>query len=173
MKNKIFQSISIKISLLSTIFTFIVLIAMGLAIQKHVIDHFNSQNLSQLNGKVYLIEKLLEKNPEKIEFELNKALVGHNNLSIQIKLPDDKTIYQSKNIPINFNEFIKNKNKTSSISWSNNLHSYQGVILQKNILINSKIQNVKITAIIETTDNFQFLHFFKRKLILIGGRIQT
>lgn len=142
---------------------------MGLAINHHVIRHFSEQNQRQLEGKIQLINNLLQQSPSNFQKNLDEALVGHENLSIQITLPDGKILYQTKNLSIDSNA-LNTKNNTPSkwVTWQNNSHSYQGIILNKDILWANKVQTVQIIAGIEITENFEFLHFFKQKLVLIG-----
>lgn len=165
MKSKIFKSISFRISFISTVFTIVILLTMGLVINQHVINHFSEQNKDQLIGKVQLIEDLFEQNQGSLQHNLDAALAGHENFIVQISLQDGSVLYHSKNVTID----PKNLRKSADshwINWKDEHHSYQGIILDKNIAATQ--QRIEIIAAIEITDNFQFLHFFKQQLVLIG-----
>lgn len=165
MKSRIFRSISFRISFISTVFTIAILLTMGFVINQHVINHFSEQNKNQLIGKIQLIEGLFEQDQSSLKRNLDTALVGHENFIVQISLQDGSVLYRSKNTHINTKKLSMNPN-SRWINWKDEHHSYQGIILDKKIGVTK--QRIEIIAAIEITDNFQFLHFFKQQLVLIG-----
>ncbi|WP_291373982.1 heavy metal sensor histidine kinase [Acinetobacter sp. UBA6720] len=167
MKLKILNSISFRISFLSIIFTILVLIIMGLTIHQHVISHFSTQNKNQIEGKLQLIENLLLKKPNEFQESLNKALIGHDNLIVQIQTQSKQILYQTRHHKIDILNFEDTKT-SPLVSWNNDNNTYQGIIVKRPLIIDNSPQEVEIIVAMEVSDNFQFLHFFKQQLVLIG-----
>ena len=54
------NAISLRISLIFSLFTIVILLIMGIVIHQLVMHHFEQQDHTQLEGKVELIENLLK-----------------------------------------------------------------------------------------------------------------
>ena len=68
---------------------------MGLVIHQLVMHHFETQDRTQLEGKIQLLENLLEQNPansQELNIYLKDALVGHHDLIVQIERPTGQII---------------------------------------------------------------------------------
>ena len=167
MNNKLFRSIGFRISFISTLFTILILVIMGIFVNQHVVNYFYQQNQKELEGKIQLIENLILQKPANFKNSLDEALIGHDNLVIQIKLANGQTLYHKKNVHTDLSQFVQNKN-AGWVNWKNNNQSYQGVIVNKSIYYNNANQNMQIIAAIEVTDNFYFLHSFKQQLFIVG-----
>jgi two-component system heavy metal sensor histidine kinase CusS len=75
---------------------------MGLVIHQLVMHHFEAQDRTQLEGKIQLIENLLEQNPsnsQELNLYLKDALVGHHDLIVQIERPTGQIIFSSAPSP--------------------------------------------------------------------------
>lgn len=167
MNNKLFRSIGFRISFISTLFTILILVIMGIFVNQHVVNYFYQQNQKELEGKIQLIENLILQKPANFKNSLDEALIGHDNLVIQIKLANGQTLYHKKNVHTDLSQFVQNKN-AGWVNWKNNNQSYQGVIVNKSIYYNNANENMQIIAAIEVTDNFYFLHSFKQQLFIVG-----
>ncbi|MCH7313030.1 heavy metal sensor histidine kinase [Acinetobacter sp. ANC 3882] len=167
MNNKLFRSIGFRISFISTLFTILILVIMGIFVNQHVVNYFYQQNQKELEGKIQLIENLMLQKPANFKNSLDEALIGHDNLVIQIKLANGQMLYHKKNVDTDLSQFVQNK-KAGWVNWKNNSQSYQGVIVNKSIDYNNANQNMQIIAAIEVTDNFYFLHSFKQQLFMVG-----
>lgn len=140
---------------------------MGTLINQHVINHFVEQNKAQIQGKLQLIENLLNQNPTDFQPNLDEALIGHKNLIIQIKIQDGAVLYQTENAAQRLKQ-MQQRNHAKWLNWNNQSDNNQAIIVNKNIKLNQKQQTVEILAAIETTDTFEFLHFFEQQLLYIG-----
>ncbi len=97
MRNKLFRSIAFRISFISTLFTTLILIVMGIFVNQHVVNYFYQQNQKEIEGKIQLIENLFQQKPSNFKDSLDEALIGHDNLLIQIKLANGQILYNKKN----------------------------------------------------------------------------
>ncbi|OJU83090.1 MAG: two-component sensor histidine kinase [Acinetobacter sp. 39-4] len=167
MRNKLFRSIGFRISFLSTLFTILILIVMGIFVNQHVVNYFYQQNQKEIEGKIQLIENLFQQKPSNFKDSLDEALIGHDNLVIQIKLANGQTIYNKKNDHTDLSQLIQNRNG-QWVNWKNKDQSYQGIMVNKNLRYDQIDQNMQIIAAIEVTDNYYFLHSFKQQLLMIG-----
>ena len=73
MTRKLFNAISFRIAIIFSLSTVIILMIMGLVIHQLVMHHFEAQDRTQLEGKIQLIENLLQQNPSNSQ-ELNLDL---------------------------------------------------------------------------------------------------
>ncbi|WP_151769082.1 heavy metal sensor histidine kinase, partial [Acinetobacter colistiniresistens] len=167
MRNKLFRSIAFRISFISTLFTTLILIVMGIFVNQHVVNYFYQQNQKEIEGKIQLIENLFQQKPSNFKGSLDEALIGHDNLLIQIKLANGQILYNKKNVHADLSQLIQQKNGRW-INWKHNNQSYQGIVVNKTIRYDQSNQNMQIIAAIEVTDNYYFLHSFKQQLLMVG-----
>jgi len=163
------SSISLRISLIFTTFTALILLIMGIVIHQLVTHHFESLDRNILEGKVALIRNILQKMPDNesiILLHLKEALVGHHGLVVQIERPigtslfstiatkiSDKSTHQGTDLPL--------------AEWQLNHKNYRGIIAihpQTAMLMSDRI-----AVGVETTDHIQFLDEFRQQLLIIGG----
>lgn len=166
---RLLSSISLRISLIFTFFTALILLIMSIVIHQLVMHHFEKQDRVLLEGKVALIENILQQIPQNQPLliqQLNDALVGHHGLMVQIErpigtpllaniaasIPDPSTRY-SKLLPL--------------AAWQINQKDYRGIIVKHAPTASS--HSDRIVVGVETTDHFHFLDEFRQQLLVIGG----
>src|SRR5574343_1769334 len=112
MNNKLFKSISFRIGIIFSLSTICILIMMGFFIHKLVMHHFETQDRTQLEGKIQLVQNLLKQNPKnspKLNLYLKDALVGHHDLIVQIERPTGQILFSSAPALIKAQTLIKSK----------------------------------------------------------------
>ena len=85
---------------------------MGLVIHQLVMHHFETQDRTQLEGKIQPLENLLEQNPkntDELKIYLKDALVGHHDLIVQIERPTGQIIFSSAPAVIKPQTIVKSK----------------------------------------------------------------
>ena len=170
MNNKLFKSISFRIGIIFSLSTICILIMMGFFIHKLVMHHFETQDRTQLEGKIQLIQNLLQQHPKnspELDLYLKDALVGHHDLMVQIERPAGQILFSSASSIINTQNLIKSANN-SWIKWQVQNKTYRGMIYTTGINRNSEIQSVRIIVGIDTSEHLHFLKDFKRQLLYIG-----
>ena len=170
MNNNLFRAISFRIGIIFSLSTIFILIIMGLFINKLVMHHFETQDRTQLEGKIQLIQNLLQQHPKnspELNLYLRDALVGHHDLMVQIERPTGQILFSSASSIINTQNLIKSANN-SWIKWQVQNKTYRGMIYTTGINRNSEIQSVRIIVGIDTSEHLHFLKDFKRQLLYIG-----
>ncbi|MEJ2899346.1 heavy metal sensor histidine kinase [Acinetobacter sp. NS-4] len=161
MRNKVFQAISFKISLVFSFFTIVIFMILGLVINQLVIHHFQDQDRSQLEGKVQLIQNLLKQYPEnsvELPQYLHDALVGHHDLIVQVERPTGQIIFSS--MPSAFKSPIfKASSPTNWLEWQIQDRSYRGLV--------EHTATAKIIIGIDTLEHAHFLKEFRQQLLII------
>src|SRR5690606_4493635 len=97
--------------------TIFILIIMGFFIHKLVIHHFETEDRTLLEGKIQLIENLLKqhpKNSQELNLYLKDALLGHNDLIVQIEQPIGQILFSTAPTIINSRNLIQ----SSPNSWT-------------------------------------------------------
>lgn len=166
---RLLSSISLRISLIFTFFTSFILLIMSIVIHQLVMHHFDEQDRALLEGKVALIENILQqipKNQPLLIQQLNDALIGHHGLMVQIErpigtpllatiaasIPDQPTRY-GKLLPL--------------AEWQINQKDYRGIVVKHSQTESS--HSDRIVVGVETTDHSHFLDEFRQQLLVIGG----
>ena len=170
MNNNLFRAISFRIGIIFSLSTIFILIIMGLFINKLVIHHFETQDRTQLEGKIQLIQNLIQQNPKnspELNLYLRDALVGHHDLMVQIERPTGKVLFSSAPSTINTQHLTKSANN-SWIKWKIQDKTYRGIIYNTEMNKNNVIQSVRIIVGIDTSEHLHFLNDFKRQLFYIG-----
>ncbi|MBN6538435.1 heavy metal sensor histidine kinase [Acinetobacter pittii] len=170
MKHKVFNAISFRIAIIFTLSTVVILMIMGLVIHQLVMHHFETQDRTQLEGKIQLLHNLLEQNPsnsEDLNLYLKDALVGHHDLIVQIERPTGKIIFSSAPAIINSQSLIKSK-YNPWIEWKMENKTYRGLIYNKASDQNNNISTAQIIVGVDTSDHIHFLNEFRRQLLYIG-----
>ncbi len=115
MNNNLFKSISFRIGIIFSLSTICILIMMGFFIHKLVMHHFETQDRTQLEGKIQLVQNLLKQNPKnspELNLYLRDALVGHHDLMVQIERPIGKVLFSSAPSTINTQHLTKSANNS-------------------------------------------------------------
>ncbi|MCU4563272.1 heavy metal sensor histidine kinase [Acinetobacter sp. WU_MDCI_Abxc222] len=170
MTHKVFNAISFRIAIIFTLSTVVILMIMGLVIHQLVMHHFETQDRTQLEGKIQLLHNLLEQNPsnsQDLNLYLKDALVGHHDLIVQIERPTGQIIFSSAPAIINSQSLIKSK-YNSWIEWKIENKTYRGLIYNKASDQNNSISTAQIIVGVDTSEHIHFLNEFRRQLLYIG-----
>ena len=170
MNNKLFQSISFRIGIIFSLSTIFILIIMGFFIHKLVIHHFETEDRTLLEGKIQLIENLLKqhpKNSQELNLYLKDALLGHNDLIVQIEQPIGQILFSTAPTIINSRNLIQSS-PNSWIEWKIKDKTYRVISYNTNISENSELKSIKIIVGIDTSVHLHFLKDFKQQLFYIG-----
>ncbi|MDQ9890209.1 heavy metal sensor histidine kinase [Acinetobacter pittii] len=170
MTHKVFNAISFRIAIIFTLSTVVILMIMGLVIHQLVMHHFETQDRTQLEGKIQLLHNLLEQNPsnsEDLNLYLKDALVGHHDLIVQIERPTGQIIFSSAPAIINAQSLIKSK-YNPWIEWKIENKTYRGLIYNKASDQNNNISSSQIIVGVDTSEHIHFLNEFRRQLLYIG-----
>lgn len=170
MTRKLFNAISFRIAIIFSLSTVIILMIMGLVIHKLVMHHFEAQDRTQLEGKIQLIENLLEQNPsnsQELNLYLKDALIGHHDLIVQIERPTGQVIFSSA--PSVIHPQALNKSKQDPwLEWEIKNKTYRGLIYKKTFDHNDSFISAQIIVGIDTSEHLHFLNDFRRQLLYIG-----
>lgn len=170
MKHKVFNAISFRIAIIFTLSTVVILMIMGLVIHQLVMHHFETQDRTQLEGKIQLLHNLLEQNPsnsQALNLYLKDALVGHHDLIVQIERPTGQIIFSSAPAIINSQSLIKSK-YNPWVEWKIENKTYRGLIYNKASDQNNSISTAQIIVGVDTSEHIHFLNEFRRQLLYIG-----
>ncbi|GAA5585912.1 sensor histidine kinase CusS [Acinetobacter calcoaceticus] len=170
MPNKLFNAISFRIAILFSFSTVIILMIMGLVIHQLVMHHFETQDRTQLEGKIQLVENLLEQNhhnPSELNLYLKDALVGHHDLIVQIERPSGQIIFSSSPTALKSKTLVKSKHGPW-LEWKVQNKIYHGLVYKKSFDQNSAIPSAQIIVGIDTSEHLHFLNDFRRQLLYIG-----
>lgn len=170
MPNKLFNAISFRIAILFSFSTVMILMIMGLVIHQLVMHHFETQDRTQLEGKIQLVENLLEQNhhnPSELNLYLKDALVGHHDLIVQIERPSGQIIFSSSPTALKSKTLVKSKHGPW-LEWKVQNKIYHGLIYKKSFDQNSAIPSAQIIVGIDTSEHLHFLNDFRRQLLYIG-----
>ncbi|MGK7248043.1 heavy metal sensor histidine kinase [Acinetobacter oleivorans] len=170
MPNKLFNAISFRIAILFSCSTVMILMIMGLVIHQLVMHHFETQDRTQLEGKIQLVENLLEQNhhnPSELNLYLKDALVGHHDLIVQIERPSGQIIFSSSPTALKSKTLVKSKHGPW-LEWKVQNKIYHGLIYKKSFDQNSAIPSTQIIVGIDTSEHLHFLNDFRRQLLYIG-----
>ena len=170
MGHKLFNAISFRIAIIFSISTVIILMIMGLVIHQLVMHHFETQDRTQLEGKIQLVENLLRQNPsnsQELNLYLKDALVGHHDLIVQIERPTGQVIFSTVPSVINTQALIKS-NQNPWIEWRTQNKTYRGLVYKKSFDRNNSIPSAQIIVGIDTSEHLHFLNDFRRQLLYIG-----
>lgn len=166
---RLLSSISLRISLIFTFFTALILLIMSIVIHQLVMHHFEKQDRVLLEGKVALIENILQQIPQNQPLliqQLNDALVGHHGLMVQIERPIGTPLLA--NIAASIADPSTRYSKLLPLAaWQINQKDYRGIIVKHAPTASS--HSDRIVVGVETTDHFHFLDEFRQQLLVIGG----
>ena len=143
---------------------------MGLVIHQLVMHHFETQDRTQLEGKIQLVENLFEQNhhnPSELNLYLKDALVGHHDLIVQIERPSGQIIFSSSPTVLKSKTLVKSKHGPW-LEWKVQNKNYHGLIYKKSFDQNSAIPSAQIIVGIDTSEHLHFLNDFRRQLLYIG-----
>jgi len=170
MPHKLFNAISFRIAIIFSLSTVIILMIMGVVIHQLVMHHFETQDRTQLEGKIQLVENLLEQNPantDELTIYLKDALIGHHDLIVQIERPTGQIIFSSAPAVIKTYVLVKSRH-TPWLEWKIQNKTYRGLIYKKSFNRNKSIPSAQIIVGIDTSEHLHFLNDFRRQLLYIG-----
>ena len=166
---RLLSSISLRISLIFTIFTALILLIMSIVIHQLVMHHFENQDRALLEGKVALIENILQQTPQNqplLTQQLNDALVGHYGLMVQVERPIGVPVLTT--VAASIPDQPTRYGKLSPLAeWQINQKDYRGIVVTHSRTESS--ESNRIVVGIETTDHSHFLDEFRQQLLVIGG----
>ncbi len=143
---------------------------MGLVIHQLVMHHFETQDRTQLEGKIQLVENLLEQNSHnssELNLYLKDALIGHHDLIVQIEDPTGQIIFSSSPTVLKSKTLVKSQHG-SWLEWKVQNKIYHGLIYKKSFDQDSAIPSAQIIVGIDTSEHLHFLNDFRRQLLYIG-----
>ena len=170
MTHKLLNAISFRIALVFSISTIIILMIMGLVIHQLVMHHFEMQDRTRLEGKIQLVENLLEQNPssaQELNLYLKDALVGHHDLIVQIERPSGEIIFSSAPTVIDSQVLTKSPQNTW-VEWRNQNKVYRGLVYKKSFEQNLMVPSAQIIVGVDTSEHLHFLNNFRQQLLYIG-----
>ena len=131
------HSITLRLTLLFALASTGVLLAVGILIGLIVESHFEDQDLSELRGKLQLMQHALGKvrsatDLETVPRQLGDALVGHPGLTVAVLDPGDRILYATPGA--NFPQALLKKKPFSApppplkpVVWERDGHAYSGI----------------------------------------------
>lgn len=166
---RLLSSISLRISLIFTFFTALILLIMSIVIHQLVMHHFERQDRALLEGKVALIENMLQqipKNQPLLIQQLNDSLVGHHGLMVQIERPIGTPLLAT--VAATIPDQPAKYGKLSPLAeWQINQQDYRGIIVKHSKTESSNSDRIVVG--VETADHSHFLNEFRQQLLGIGG----
>ncbi|MDT8403204.1 heavy metal sensor histidine kinase [Sulfuriflexus sp.] len=163
-------SLTLRLSLLFGISTFIVFFVFGWFIEDSIKRHFSEEDVSELEIVAQAIEKALlvnssENDPASLERRFNDILVGHHRASLHIVDTCGRTIYNS--IGTDSTALIlpiKNSNSSSVRVWNNGEHTFRVLTrhLRGNTLTSDQVYTIVIAVPIDY--HMRFLDDFRYTL---------
>lgn len=166
---RLLRAISLRISLIFTLFTALILLIMGIVIHQLVMHHFEAQDRGLLEGKVALIENILQQMPDNQPIliqQLNDALVGHHGLMVQIERPIGNSLLATVAAKVP-DQSISNGQMPPLIEWQIHQQNYRGIIIIHPQTALTKSDRIVVG--VETTEHTDFLNEFRQQLLVIGG----
>ncbi|MEC7119099.1 MAG: heavy metal sensor histidine kinase [Pseudomonadota bacterium] len=163
------KAISLRISLLFTVSTILILCLMGGVIHQLVLVHFEEQDRMLLEGKLVLIDNILQQNPQTtaaLSQQIKNALVGHQGLMVQVERPIGAPILAS--IAAQFPSMPSNRADQSltMMEWHSQQQRYRGLAVDYPPI--AQVMSRRIIVGIPTTHHDHFLHQFRKQLFWIG-----
>lgn len=170
MKHNLFKSISVKISIIFSLSTIFILIIMGLFVNKLVMNHFDYQDRTLLEGEIQRIEHLLQKDNLDLEYlnaYLTDAMVGHKDIFLQIERKQGDILFSSSYHPVKMQQSAQ-VTKGDWIKWVNDNKQYHGLVSSTYINNSTNQEPVSIIVGVDNNIHQHFLNHFKYQLFLIG-----
>ena len=171
----LFKAISLRISLLFTVSTALMLLIMGGMIHHLVLLHFEEQDRMLLQGKLALIENILQQNPvttAALIQQIENALVGHHGLVVQIERPIGVPILVSagSQIPSSLAAGVDASTldpSTALTEWRVDQQRYRGLAV--NHQSTTQAGSNRIAVGIHTAHHDDFMAQFRNQLLWIGS----
>lgn len=160
---KITNSIVVRTSLLYALLTATVVLLMGVIIRISVGNHFIVIDNQQMQGKLELIQHLLGESPTPqalppILQQLNNALIGHHDLTVQIQDPSSALIFNTQTTqPSLTTNHTSNLHKTAPLD----------TVLTRT-LVTTTASGYRITVTLDISQHQKFLNAFEWYLMGIG-----
>ena len=164
------KAISLRISLLFTVATALMLFIMGGVIHHLVLAHFEEQDRMLLEGKLVMIEHILQQNPvttTALIQQIDNALVGHHGLVVQIERPIGRPILASLGSKIP-SELAATLDQSAPLTeWRVDQQRYRGLAVSHRPT-DQAVSN-RIAVGVHTAHHDEFMAQFRAQLLWIGS----
>ena len=164
------KAISLRISLLFTVATALMLFIMGGVIHHLVLAHFEEQDRMLLEGKLVMIEHILQQNPvttTALIQQIDNALVGHHGLVVQIERPIGTPILASLGSKIP-SELASTLDQSAPLTeWRVDQQRYRGLAVSHRSTTQA-VSN-RIAVGVHTAHHDEFMAQFRGQLLWIGS----
>lgn len=164
------KAISLRISLLFTVATALMLFIMGGVIHHLVLAHFEEQDRMLLEGKLVMIEHILQQNPvttTALIQQIDNALVGHHGLVVQIERPIGTPILASLGSKIP-SELASTLDQSAPLTeWRVDQQRYRGLAVSHRSTTQA-VSN-RIAVGVHTAHHDEFMAQFRAQLLWIGS----
>ena len=164
------KAISLRISLLFTVATALMLFIMGGVIHHLVLAHFEEQDRMLLEGKLVMIEHILQQNPvttTALIQQIDNALVGHHGLVVQIERPIGRPILASLGSKIP-SELAATLDQSAPLTeWRVDQQRYRGLAVSHRSTTQA-VSN-RIAVGVHTAHHDEFMAQFRGQLLWIGS----
>ncbi len=158
-------SVTLRLTLLFTSVSAAVLLLLGLQISALFEKHFEELDKSLLLGKLELINHELEKIHTNNELNalpalLERFLVGHNDLQVQVLTDEGQTLYITKHADLPHELLNVDNSRVQLIRWTgSNSKSYRGLAALATTAIPGS-KPVRVALATDLSHHQQFIHSF-------------
>ena len=175
MLRQVWQSISVRLTLLFALIATLVILSLGLLIGASVQQHFVEEDMQLMLGKLRLVDNLLQKtqseaNLKTVHLALDDSLVGHHHLYLQILDGDKKTFYaNSENtLDVHLLKHLAVDQPPLPHTWQDAERPMRGVAVQ---LSTGIVGSSPFTVLIglDISHHEHFLRSFRRTLALFAA----
>ncbi len=169
-----FKSIVYRLTLLFALISTVVLLMLGALIGKAIEQHFVEQDVEWMNSKLQLARTLLEKVQSPADLaalvtQLNYSLIGHQNLALLIRGPDDQTLFATAGIDFPAALLVRGaiRNPPQPLVWQQGSGAHAQPLRGIAALLPTGVAGgtpVLVAVAIDITHHARFMASFKRSL---------
>jgi two-component system heavy metal sensor histidine kinase CusS len=169
------KSITFRLALYFGVASTAVLLAMGYLVGRSVENHFVELDRMELHGKLELVRHVLSKvrSPADIASlpeRMDDALTGHDNLSVRISTPEDRTLFVTARAV--FPELLRkvapagqSHESLPLVSWEDGGHVHRGFVTTATTVV-AGLPYAVIAVAVTTDEHHKFMGDFYRSLWL-------
>lgn len=143
-------SITRRLTLLFSLASSGVLLALGLVIASSVEKHFEEQDMEVLSGKMELARHTLEKLKSPADLEnitelLDNSLIGHHSLEVMVLDSSNKVLFATSSGGLSINSIVDSANRKPEqpVIWKNGNQAYRGLAAK---LRSGDVEGTKVTV---------------------------
>ncbi|WP_040331355.1 heavy metal sensor histidine kinase [Acinetobacter rudis] len=169
MLRSLYDSLSFRITFIFAIISVCTLLVMGAVIHHLVLEHFDQQDKKVLDGKVELIQHLLESqqfSDQQFHAALQQTMIGHDELMVMVQRENQQFLFNSF-AHLDAGRPIKVLNQ-NWFEWEITDRTYRGYVINKPFVRNMGQETFLITVAIDNTAHHLFMLQFSRQLKIIG-----